>query len=182
VPDTVFETLPNVWVFAGVALGVVSFIAIMMCISRYLENEKDNACKRKDAILNGGTYDTVNEELSKKFWIGYLIVAIAGAVVSVGLGLLLTDLVSAYLAITDPERLLCLSVALGVGVWVIGDRYLFTRLGDSAYFARVESDAIKVFLGDTEVPTTTGESTEKVGVIELTDEQKRALVEALFKK
>ena len=133
-------------------------------------------------MLNGGTYDTVNEELSKKFWVGYLVVAIAGAVVSVGLGLLLTDLISAYLAITDPERLLCLSVALGAGVWGIGDRYLFTRLGDNAYFARVESDAIKVFLGDTEVPTTTEESTEKVGVFELTDEQKRALVEALFKK
>ena len=180
-PDTVFESLPNIWVFAGVALGVVGFLAIMMCISRYLENEKDNACKRKDAILNGGTYDTVNEELSKKFWVGYLVVAIAGAVVSVGLGLLLTDLISAYLAITDPERLLCLSVALGVGVWVIGDRYLFTRLGDSAYFARVESDAIKVFLGDTEVPTPNEESTEGPEIV-LTDEQKRAIIEALFKK
>ena len=177
-----FENLPNIWVFASVALGVVGFIAIMMCISRYLENEKDNACKRKDAILNGGTYDTVNEELSKKFWVGYLVVAIVGAFVSVGLGLLLTDLISAYLAVTDPERLLCLSVALGVGVWVIGDRYLFTRLGDSAYFARVESDAIKVFLGDTEVLAPTGESTQNVGAIELTDEQKRAIIEALFKK
>ena len=173
-----FETIPNIWVFAGVALGVVGFLAIMMCISRYLENEKDNACKRKDVALNGGTYDTVNEELSKKFWVGYLVVAIAGAVVSVGLGLLLTDLISAYLAVTDPERLLCLSVALGVGVWVIGDRYLFTRLGDSAYFARVESDAIKTFLGDTEIPISTETPTEDTGIV-LTDEQKRALIEAL---
>ena len=77
--------------------------------------------------------------------------------------------------------MLCLSVALGVGVWVIGDRYLFTRLGDSAYFARVESDAIKVFLGDTEVLTPNGESTEGPEIV-LTDEQKRAIIEALFKK
>ena len=175
-----FENIPNVWVFAGVALGVVGFLAVMMCISRYLENEKDNACKRKEAMLNGGTYDTVNEELSKKFWVGYLVVAVAGAVVSVGLGLLLTDLIDAYFAIADSGRLLCLAVALGVGVWVIGDRYLFTRLGDSAYFARVESDAIRAFLGDTEVPTPNEESTEDP-VTELTDEQKRAIVEALFK-
>ena len=168
-----FENIPNIWVFAGVTLGVVGFLAIMMCISRYLENEKDNACKRKDVALNGGIYDTVNEELSKKFWVGYL--------VSVCLGLLLTVLINVYLAIAGPERLLCLAVALGVGVWVIGDRYLFTRLGDSAYFARVESDAIKVFLGDTEVLTPTGDSTEGPEIV-LSDEQKRAIIEALFKK
>ena len=180
-PDTVFENIPNVWVFAGVALGVVGFLAVTMCISRYLDNKKDNACKRKEAMLNGGTYDTVNEELSKKFWVGYAVVAIAGAFVSVGLGLLLTDLIDAYFAIADSGRLLCLSVALGVIVWVIGDRYLFTRLGDNAYFARVEDSAIRAFLGDTEIPTPTEEPTEGP-VVELTDEQKRALVEALFNK
>ena len=175
-----FENIPNVWVFAGVALGVVGFLAVMMCISRYLDNKKDNACKRKEAMLNGGTYDTVNEELSKKFWVGYAVVAIAGAFVSVGLGLLLTDLIDAYFTIADSGRLLCLSVALGVIVWVIGDRYLFTRLGDNAYFARVEDSAIRAFLGDTEIPTPTEEPTEDP-VAELTDEQKRAIVEALFK-
>lgn len=179
-PDTVFENIPNVWVFAGVALGVVGFLAVMMCISRYLDNKKDNACKRKEAMLNGGTYDTVNEELSKKFWVGYVVVAIAGAFVSVGLGLLLTDLIDAYFAIADSGRLLCLSVALGVVVWVFGDRYLFTRLGDNAYFARVEDSAIRAFLGDTEIPTP-DPPTEDAGPVELTDEQKRALVEALFR-
>ena len=175
-----FENIPNVWVFAGVALGVVGFLAVTMCISRYLDNKKDNACKRKEAMLNGGTYDTVNEELSKKFWVGYAVVAIMGAFVSVGLGLLLTDLIDAYLTIADSGRLLCLSVALGVVVWVFGDRYLFSRLGDNAYFARVEDSAIRAFLGDTEIPTPTEEPTEDP-VAELTDEQKRAIVEALFK-
>ena len=175
-----FENIPNVWVFAGVALGVVGFLAVMMCISRYLDNKKDNACKRKEAMLNGGTYDIVNEELSKKFWVGYAVVAIMGAFVSVGLGLLLTDLIDAYLTIADSGRLLCLSVALGVVVWVFGDRYLFSRLGDNAYFARVEDSAIRAFLGDTEVPTSNEEPTEDP-VTELTDEQKRAIVEALFK-
>lgn len=169
-----FENIPNLWLTVALALVLVGFVAVLMCVNRYLENEKDNANKRKLAKMDGTDYDTVNEALGKKFWYGYLVVAVVGAFVSVALGLILTDLVDAYYHIEDDARLMCVCLALCVGVWLVGDYALFTRLGDSAYFARVERSAISVFLGDTEV------ATEEP--VELTEDEKRALIEKLFSK
>ena len=171
-----FENIPNIYVFVGLALFVVGFLAVMLCISRYLENEKDNACKAKLAKMDGTAYDTVNEALSKKFWYGYLVVAIA---------LVALDLVDAYYHIGDETRLMMVYLVLSVMVWVIGDYFLFTRLGDSAYFARVEFRAIKTFLGVTD--ETLNEESEPEPNIEdmvakMTDDEKHALVDALFKR
>lgn len=175
-----FESIPDLWLTFALALVLVGFVAVLMCVNRYLENEKDNANKRKLAKMDGTAYDTVNEALGKKFWYGYLVVAVVGAVVSVILGLVLTDLVDAYYHIEDGARLMCVCLALCVGVWLVGDYALFTRLGDSAYFARVERGAISVFLGDTE--TVTAEPENLGPAVELTDEQKRFIIEKLFPK
>lgn len=178
-----FESITNIYLFIGLGLFIVGFLASLMCVSRYLENEKDNAVKRKLAKQNNTEYDTVNEELSKKFWWGYLAVAILGALVAVLIAFVLTDLVNAYHPIGDESRLFAVYIALCVIVWVIGDYFLFTRLGDSAYFARVEYGAIKTFLGDTDETLTepAQEPEPEVLVAKLTDEQKVALVDALFK-
>ena len=182
-----FENIPNMYIVAVVSLAIVGFIAVMMCVSRYLENEKDNAVKRKDAMIAGTTYDTVNEALSKKFWYGYLIVAVAGALISSVLALVITDIVGALYPIEDPGYILILNVALSVVVWVIGDRYLFTRLGDNAYFAKVEARAISAFLGDTvqdEVKDEPEPAPEDVALNELTltAEQRDAIIDMLFGK
>lgn len=182
-----FENIPNLYVFVGLALFVVGFLAVMLCISRYLENEKDNACKAKLAKMDGTAYDTVNAELSKKFWYGYLVVAIVGAVVSVAIALVVLDLVDACYHIVDETRLMMVYLVLSVLVWVIGDYFLFTRLGDSAYFARVEYRAIKTFLGDsdealTEPAQEPEEPEPAVLVARMSDEQKVALIDALFKR
>lgn len=179
-----FENIPNIYMTALVALAVTGFVAVLMCVSRYLENAKENAIARKNARLAGtDDYDTVNEALGRKFWYGYLIVAIVGAGVSVVLALIAVDMIDAYLEIADPSRLMVLSVAVSLMVWVICDKYLFTRLGDSAYFARVESSAISAFLGDRETETKdpVDESETEDPLANLTPEEKRALVERLFK-
>lgn len=179
-----FESVTNIYLFLGLGLFIVGFLASLMSVSRYLENEKDNACKRKLAKMNNTEYDTVNEELSKKFWWGYLAVAILGAFVSVVIAFVLTDLVNAYRPIGDESRLFAVYIALSVIVWVIGDYFLFTRLGDSAYFARVEYGAIKTFLGDTDEdlsePEPEPEPQAEDLVAKMTTEQKLALIESLF--
>ena len=179
-----FESITNIYLFLGLGLFVVGFLASLMCVSRYLENEKDNACKRKLAKMDGTPYDTVNEELSKKFWWGYLAVAILGAFVAVLIAFVLTDLITAQYPIADESRLFAVYIALSVIVWVIGDYFLFTRLGDSAYFARVEYGAIKTFLGDTDETLTEPESEPEPEpedlVAKMSTEQKLALIESLF--
>ncbi len=184
--DNMFENIPNIYVFVGLALFVVGFLAVMLCISRYLENEKDNACKAKLAKMDGTAYDTVNEALSKKFWYGYLVVAIVGAVVSVAISLVVLDFADAYYHIVDETRLMMVYLALSVIVWVIGDYFLFTRLGDSAYFARVEFRAIKTFLGVPDEETLSEDSEPEPNiedmVAKMTDDEKHALVDALFKR
>jgi len=181
-----FENIPNIYVFVGLALFVVGFLAVMLCISRYLENEKDNACKAKLAKMDGTAYDTVNETLSKKFWYGYLVVAIVGAVVSVAISLVILDLVDAYYHIADETRLMTVYLALSVIVWVFGDYFLFTRLGNNAYFARVEFRAIKAFLGVSDEETLSENSEPELDiegmVAKMTDDEKHALVDALFGK
>ena len=147
-----FENIPNLYLFVGVALFVVGFLAVLMSVSKYLENEKDNAVKKKESVIYNFAFDEVNEALSKKFWFGYLAVAVIGAGVSVMLALIALDFLTEYFEFADEGRLMAVYVAVSAIIWVIGDRFLFTRLGDSAYFARVESYAIKTFLGDTETP------------------------------
>ena len=148
--------------------------------------EKDNANKRKLAKMDGTPYDTVNEELSKKFWWGYLAVAILGAFVAVLIAFVLTDLITAQYPIADESRLFAVYIALSVIVWVIGDYFLFTRLGDSAYFARVEYGAIKTFLGDTDEdlsePEPEPEPEPEDLVAKMTTEQKLAIIESLFQR
>lgn len=194
-----FENIPNLYLFVGVALFVVGFLAVLMSVSKYLENEKDNAVKRKEAVIFDFKYDEVNEALSKKFWFGYLAVAVIGAGVSVMLALIALDFLTEYFEIGDEGRLMAVYVVVSVAVWVTGDRFLFTRLGDSAYFARVENYAIKTFLGDTETPLiepevapvenvpepeeTPKENSDdlKSRIAGMTNEEKIALLDALLK-
>lgn len=145
-----FENIPNFEIVALVALAVVGFIAVVMCVSRFLENEKENAVAKKNAVMNGTAYDTVNEELSRKFWFGYLIVAVVGAVASVAVGLVLSDLILSELTIYGESRLTAVCVGVSVFVWIVCDVVFFSRLGDSAYFATVEKKAINAFLTPTE--------------------------------
>ena len=197
-----FENIVNIYLTVGVALAIVGFIAVMMCVSRYLENEKDNVIKMKEAKLyDMATVDEVNLELSKKFWFGYLIVAVVGAVISSMLALIATDIIGSLYAIEDEGYIIVMCSAIALAVWLIGDKYLFTRLGDSAYFARVESHAIDLFLNgdippeiktdeipvaenvpDTdEVPKENSGNDIKNRIAGMTNEEKVALLDALFK-
>ncbi len=176
-----FENIPNIEMTAPIALGVVAMVAIVMCVSRFLENEKENANEKKLAKMNGTEYDTVNEELSRKFWCGYLIVAILGAIVSVALGIVVADAVFTMVHVVDETRLTLYTIAICALVWIVCDHTLFTRLGDNAYFSKIEKDAIETFLSPVDAETETvseGEKTE--GKLKLTREEKLALLEKIL--
>lgn len=196
-----FENIPNIYLTVGVALAIAGFIAVIMCVSRFLENEKDNALKMKEAKLYEMTVDEVNVALSKKFWFGYLVVAVVGAGVSSMLALIATDIIGSLYTIGDEGYIVVVCAVLALAFWLIGDKYLFTRLGDGAYFARVESHAIDLFLSgdipvevkvdetpvaenvpDTdEVPKENSGNDIKSRISGMTNEEKIALLDALFK-
>jgi len=196
-----FENIPNIYLTVGVALAIAGFIAVIMCVSRFLENEKDNALKMKEAKLYEMPVDEVNVALSKKFWFGYLVVAVVGAGISSMLALIATDIIGSLYAIGDEGYIVVVCAVLALAFWLIGDKYLFTRLGDGAYFARVESHAIDLFLSgdipvevkepevapaenvpDTdEVPKENSGNDIKSRISGMTNEEKIALLDALLK-
>lgn len=158
------------YIVIAIAVAVPVVWAILMSFNRFIDNKKDILMAQKQAkIDNTVVADTVNAELASKYWFGYLILGIFGAVICAGIALYITDVAAAKGYVAGTEEIALAAVVIGFGLELVADVKVINNLGDKAYFLRREQAAVEKFLNGDE-PASDEEEVKQKSVDELVDD------------
>lgn len=144
-----FEHITDANTVWAAVLGVTMFLALIVTYSAFIENQKSEKDKAKEAKLNGTTYDSVNGAISQKFFWGYAIIAIVGAavvatVVMFAINCLAETEWQEWVATTD--RAMLVGCIISCLAYIFMDKYLLRNAADGSFFKAIEEPAIDAFL------------------------------------
>lgn len=147
-PYGVIEMIEYIDTFVLIlAVAIPVLWALIMSFTRFIGNKKDIAVAEKKAKLEGGAVvDTVNAQLAEKYWFGYAILGILGALACAGLALFIGDILAGRGYLVGDEEIAFATIAIAVVLEIVADCKIINSLGDIGFFLRKEQQAIETFL------------------------------------